>query len=93
MTHLPATGADVTEPPRVAFAIPRKVGGAVVRNRLRRQVRGHLERRHAGPAPLPPGALLVALRPGAAEVAPAALRDDVDRCLDRLAATHAGSDR
>lgn len=31
--------APVDEPPRLAFAIGRKVGGAVTRNRLRRQLR------------------------------------------------------
>ena len=35
----PLTG---DEPPRVAFAVSRKVGTAVVRNRLRRQVRAYL---------------------------------------------------
>ena len=40
VTYLPATATTVVEPPRIAFAVPRKVGTAVVRNRLRRQVQG-----------------------------------------------------
>jgi ribonuclease P protein component len=86
VTHLRAAGADVALPPRVAFAVPRKVGTAVVRNRLRRQVRAHLSARAASSA-LAPGAYLVHLAPPAAEVGRAALVDDLDRCLERLAPT------
>ncbi len=54
--------ADAAGPPRVAFAIGRKVGGAVERNRLRRRLRALLR----DPArPLPPGTYLVAAAPGA----------------------------
>ena len=59
VTYLAATAPTVAVPPRVAFAVPRKVGTAVVRNRLRRQVRAHLG---ASGADLAPGAYLVALR-------------------------------
>ena len=55
--------AEPAEPPRVAFAIGRKVGGAVVRNRLRRRLR-HLVR-EVVPAP-GPGAWLISVGPGAA---------------------------
>lgn len=50
-SYLPDTEAT---PPRVAFAIGRKVGPAVVRNRLRRQIRAVLA--EAGTPPgTPPG--------------------------------------
>ena len=84
MTYLAATAPTVAEPPRVAFAVPRKVGTAVVRNRLRRQVRAHLGRSDVAGAGLEPGAYLVALRPGAAETSRDALLTDLDRCLQRL---------
>lgn len=84
MTHVPATGPSAAEPPRIAFAVPRKVGTAVVRNRLRRQARAHLARRQASDRGLAPGAYLVALAPGAAAQAPGAVLDDLDRCLDQL---------
>jgi ribonuclease P protein component len=45
-----------TDPPRVAYAIGRKVGGAVVRNRLRRRLRAAVA--ELGPV-LRPGAYLV----------------------------------
>jgi ribonuclease P protein component len=80
VTHLPATGADTAFPPRVAFAVPRKVGTAVVRNRLRRQLRAHLATR-----PTAPGAYLVHVAPGAADVSRGELVHDLDTCLDTLA--------
>jgi ribonuclease P protein component len=47
-------------PPRVAYAVSRRVGGAVERNRLRRRLRAVV----AGAAPrLAPGAYLVAATP------------------------------
>src|SRR5579862_1355733 len=52
--------ADGDGPPRVAFAVGRKVGGAVVRNRVRRRLRA-LARTSA----LPAGAWLVGVGPGA----------------------------
>lgn len=59
--------------PCVAFAISRKVGSAVVRNRLRRRLRDELDglaRAHR----LPTGAYLVALTPAAAGLDGSALR-------------------
>ena len=62
------TPADV--PPRVAFAIGRAVGPAVVRNRLRRRLRAlAAERARAGDVARCSrhGSLLVGARPAAAE--------------------------
>jgi ribonuclease P protein component len=57
-------------PPRIAFAIGRSVGPAVVRNRLRRRLRA-LAAAHAkvdAMTPLlPHGSLLIGARPSAAE--------------------------
>ena len=52
---------DPSCPPRVAFAIGRRVGGAVVRNRLRRRLRAAL-----GAGGLPAGDYLVGATPAAA---------------------------
>ncbi|MGH9001110.1 MAG: ribonuclease P protein component [Acidimicrobiia bacterium] len=55
-----------TDPPRVAYAIGKHVGGAVVRNRLRRRLRaavGHNRHRL-----LPGHAYLVGAAPGAVSV-------------------------
>lgn len=73
------------EPPRLAFAVPRSVGPAVVRNRLRRRVRAHLSQvRHSRPERFPSGVWLVALSPAAAAVSAVDLLADVDRCLERV---------
>jgi ribonuclease P protein component len=53
------------EPPRVAFSVGRSVGGAVTRNRLRRQLRAAVREHH--PRLLPGTAYLVRATPGAAD--------------------------
>jgi ribonuclease P protein component len=54
---------DPTEPPRVAYTIGRRVGPAVVRNRVRRRLRMLI--REAAPL-LRPGAYLIGVGPEAA---------------------------
>ena len=69
----------------MAFAITRKVGSAVVRNRLRRRLRAvciDLERRR--PNGLPAGALLFSAGPEMVRRSPDELRNDVARLLDAL---------
>jgi len=51
--------------PCVAYAVGRRVGGAVTRNRLRRRLRAAVA---AGPGTLRPGAYLVAAGRGAVEL-------------------------
>lgn len=66
---------------RLAFAITRRVGSAVVRNRLRRRLRAVF----LDLAPtLPAGAVLVSAGPGAVVRGPDELRDDVVRLLEAL---------
>jgi len=73
-------------PPRVAFAIGRSVGSAVVRNRLRRRLRELLRAASNGDTPrLACGALLVGARPGAAERSFGELGAEVDAMLTQLA--------
>jgi RNase P protein component len=63
------------------------VGPAVVRNRLRRQVRAHLSGvRRSSPERFPSGAWLVTLSPAAAALSTAELLADVDGCLERCTA-------
>ena len=90
VTVLPPSSPTV-EPPRVAFAVPRAVGPAVVRNRLRRQVRAHLVERRRDDR-FPSGAWLFALHPEAVAAGRTALLADVDDCIDRLE-TRPGSSR
>lgn len=72
------------DPPRVAYAIGRTVGGAVVRNRLRRQLRAVLC--EFGPL-LHPGAYLVAAAPGAASLSFGELRTAVAEAIEHLTGT------
>ena len=75
-----APGGEVPARPCVAFAIGRKVGPAVVRNRLRRRLRDEL----AGLARndrLACGAYLVALAPAAAELDGPTLRSHLRSAL------------
>ena len=73
----------------MAFAIPRQVGGAVVRNRLRRRLREVLADLARTTDLVPAGDLLVSVRPDAVDRSPTDLRHDVIRLLTSLRArTH-----
>ncbi len=66
-------------PPRVAFAVSRKVGSAVVRNRVRRRLRALL-----ADESLAGGDYLVLAAPGAGALAHAELRTQLRGALARL---------
>ena len=69
-------------PPHVAFALGRRIGGAVTRNRLRRRLRALV----AEVAPqLPPGWYLVGVTSAAAPEPFAALQEQLRSLPDRLA--------
>jgi len=63
-------------PPQVAFAVTRKVGSAVTRNRVRRQLRS-AARQLTSEAVLPGGVLLINARPGASEQTFGSLLEDL----------------
>jgi len=67
-----------SEPPRVAYAIGSKVGGAVERNRLRRRLRAIV--REVAPE-LRPGAYLITAAPAAAHLTFGELRTTVREIL------------
>jgi ribonuclease P protein component len=72
-------------PPRAGFIVPRTVGGAVVRNTVRRRLQ-HLVREHL--AVLPPGSMLVIRALPAAAGAPSArLGADLAAALRAVART------
>src|SRR5690606_22507821 len=79
----PVAGLSVVDRPCVAFAIPRRVGGAVVRNRIRRRLRAVFAEGAGGA--IGPGAYLVAVRPGADQLTYRALSDHVHRALTQIA--------
>ncbi|MDA8047013.1 MAG: ribonuclease P protein component [Actinomycetota bacterium] len=72
---------DPAEPPRVAFTIGKKVGSAVVRNRLRRRLR-MLMRRFA--PRMRPGAYLIGVAPEAATLTFTELEDLVKQIMKSL---------
>jgi ribonuclease P protein component len=77
VVHLRA--GDGTGPPRAGFVVSRAVGGAVVRNRVRRRLR-HLVREHL--SNLPTGTLLVVRALPASASAPyPRLADDLASAL------------
>jgi ribonuclease P protein component len=67
----------------VAFAVPRRVGNAVVRNLLRRRLRAIFAAADGDRAA--PGAYLVSIRPGAPDLSFRELSEHVDRALTETA--------
>ena len=70
-----------TDPPRVAYAIGRSVGGAVERNRLRRRLRAIMSELGVQVAP---GAYLVGAAPEAAALSFGELKAIVSKALQDL---------
>lgn len=58
VTFVPPAPAEATDPPRAGFSVGRQVGGAVVRNRVRRRLRAALRQLQADGA-LPAGTYLL----------------------------------
>ncbi len=73
--------AEAGDGHRFAYAVGRKVGGAVVRNRLRRRLRAIMQ--EFGSV-LEPGAYLVGVSPGAAPLSYGELRKAVSEALAAL---------
>ncbi len=75
---------DGAGPARVGFVVSRAVGGAVVRNRVKRRLR-HLAREQVGALP---GSTLLVVRalPAAATASYDDLLGDLDGCLRRVLA-------
>jgi ribonuclease P protein component len=82
VVHVPRAG-DV----RVAYAIGRQVGTAVVRNKLRRRLRAAVRELDRSTGGLPAGDYLVALRPEATSADYAGLRRDLDAAIRAVAGT------
>lgn len=68
-------------PDRVGLVVGRQVGGAVVRNRVRRRLREIVRARLPR---LPGGSYVVRALPAAADATSARLGQDVDKAIERL---------
>ncbi|MEO7837598.1 MAG: ribonuclease P protein component [Acidimicrobiales bacterium] len=79
-----SSAAPGLAPPAVAFAIGRKVGGAVTRNRLRRRLRDELAAT-ARAGDLGSGCYLVGLHPDAAILDSPSLRRHLQTALGQVA--------
>ncbi len=86
-----ASGAEPAV--RVAYAISRSVGNAVVRNRLRRQLRGVLERLLCQSDVLRPGDYLVTVTPAAVGSQSTELEMHVKAAVEELSARSDASTR
>lgn len=85
VVHFADPSGAVQDPPvRIGFAIGRKVGGAVVRNRLRRRLRSIVLEAARTPGSIPPGAYLIGVRPDAATASFAELRTRMLAALREL---------
>ena len=81
VVHLVADGGAAGGP-RIGFVVSKAVGGAVVRNRVKRRLR-HLAREHVSSLP---GAAVLVVRalPAAAAADYEELGADLERCLSRV---------
>jgi ribonuclease P protein component len=80
--HLLVRGPDSDQPPRVGFVVSRSVGSAVVRNKVRRQLRSLVR----GYLPSLPGGSLLVVRahPQAATARQADLAAELDLVMSAL---------
>jgi ribonuclease P protein component len=72
------------DPPRLGFAVPRKFGSAVERNRVRRQARAAIS--ELGAAAVPSGSYLVMIHPPVRGREYALLKADLARLFGRVVA-------
>jgi ribonuclease P protein component len=82
-----AASVAEAEPPRVAFAVGRRVGGAVRRNRVRRQLRAIMRELVARPdTVVGPGTYLLSTRPEVTTLTYQELKKTVEQALAQIPA-------
>ena len=86
VTYLP----DASTPPRVAYSVGKRVGPAVVRNRVKRRLRSVVAELGAAEGGLPTGsgAYLISVAPPAAALSYPQLRSAVEGAFGSLVSEH-----
>ncbi|NLJ52513.1 MAG: ribonuclease P protein component [Intrasporangiaceae bacterium] len=84
VVHANQTDSRAVRPPRVGFVVSKAVGGAVIRNRVKRRLRALMATR----LPLVPAGvdLVVRAQPAAADLDSSALGTELDRLLGQALA-------
>lgn len=77
-------GAGAQRNPQLAYSISRKVGNAVVRNRIRRRLRAVFAEVLGEHQPVPLSAAVVIVLPGARDLTFAELRDQVLELMKKV---------
>ncbi len=75
---------NVSDGIRVAFAVGRSVGGAVVRNRIKRRLREAFSRMLLKNKSIPNGDYLIRVFPGASTKSFIGLSEDLERSIENL---------
>lgn len=84
VVHANLTDSRAARPPRVGFVVSKNVGGAVVRNRVKRRLRAQTARLLST---LPPGVdVVVRAQPSAADAASKQLGAELERLLASVVA-------
>lgn len=79
MVHAKQTDSRAVRPPRVGFVVSKAIGGAVLRNQVKRRLRGLLSDRLTG---IPAGVdVVVRAQPACAGLSSQTLAEDLDRLL------------
>lgn len=89
VAFLPGAPHEAGEPPKVAFAVGRRIGRAVHRNRVRRQLRSIMRELVAqANSPVQPGTYLVGVNPQVTTLSYQELKSTVEAALRLLATNH-----
>ena len=91
VVHSRVNAGDAPAATRFAFALPRSVGAAVARNRVRRRIQGLVHDWDGSGALAPDVDVVIRVLPGAADLGTADIRRRLEPVLHRLGVLRPGS--